>query len=55
MSKWSWNKLREKFLKPKMGKRECERKDEMVTVQLKTEFLKQHFGSGTRPEIFDKF
>ena len=30
------------------------RQDEMVPIQLRTEFLKQHFRSDTRPKIFDK-
>ena len=54
MSRWSWNKLRGKLLKPKMGKRKSERQDEMVPIQPRTEFLKQHFGSDDRPKIFDK-
>ena len=51
MSRWSWNKLTGKLLKPKMGKRKSERQDDMVPIQLRTVFLKQHFRSDTRPEI----
>lgn len=29
-------------------------RDEKVPIQFKKELLKQHFGSGTRPKIFDK-
>ena len=54
MSRWSWNKLTGKLLKPKMGKRKSERQDDMVPIQLRTVFLKQHFRSDTRPKIFDK-
>ena len=54
MSRWSWNKQREKFLTPEMGKKKSECRDKMVPVQLKRELLKQHFGLGTRAKIFDK-
>ena len=38
-----------------MGKRKFERRNEKVAIQFKKELLKHHFGSGTRPKIFDKF
>lgn len=54
-SRWSWDKQRKKFLGLKMGKRKFERRDETVPSQSTKEFPQQHFGSGNRPKISDKF